>query len=144
MEQEHFNEYYIHQDVVEVDMLPLLRANSDRIISFLAETSLAKEREYTEKLMYKLKMLIKYRGAFRKLQQREASVLLLLERAFYEKQIQKIKTDIAAVESQLEYASFDKLLKEHQQYSEKLFRKCLYQTHNELSDGGFTKKNFKA
>lgn len=144
LEQEHFNEYYIHQDVVEVDMLPLLRANSDRIISFLAETSLAKEREYTEKLMYKLKMLIKYRGAFRKLQQREASVLLLLERAFYEKQIQKIKTDIAAVESQLECASFDKLLEEHQQYSEKLFRKCVYQTHNELSDGGFTKKNFKA
>ena len=41
LEQEHFNEYYIRQNVAEVEKLPLLRANSDRIISFLAETSLA-------------------------------------------------------------------------------------------------------
>lgn len=34
LEQEHFNEYYIRQNVAEVEKLPLLRANSDRIISF--------------------------------------------------------------------------------------------------------------
>lgn len=144
LEQEHFNEYYSRQDVVEIGKLPMLRANSDRIISFLAETSLAKEREYTEKLKYKLKMLFKYRGAFRKLQQQETSVLLLLERAFYQKQIQKLENDIASLESQLASASFDTLLEQHQQYSEKLFRKCLYQSHSGLTDGGFTKKNFKA
>ena len=82
LEQEHFNEYYSRQDVVEIGKLPMLRANSDRIISFLAETSLAKEREYNEKLIYKLKMFLKYRGAFRKLQQQETSVLLLLEQSF--------------------------------------------------------------
>lgn len=49
LEQEHFSEYYSRQDVVEMEKLPLLKANSERIISFLAETSLAKEREYTEK-----------------------------------------------------------------------------------------------
>lgn len=116
---------------------------SDRIISFLAETSLAKEREYTEKLMYKLRMFIKYKGAFRKLQQQEASVLLLLERAFYQKQIQKLENDVASLEGQLHGASFDTLLEQHQQVSEKLFRKCLYQSHRERTDGGFTKKNFK-
>ena len=67
--------------------------------------------------MYKLKMLIKYRGTFRRLQQRETSILLLLERAFYQNQIQKIENDIAAVESQLEGASFDELLEEHQPVS---------------------------
>ena len=144
LEQEHFNEYYSRQDVVEIGKLPMLRANSDRIISFLAETSLAKEREYTEKLMYRLKMFIKYRGAFRKLQQQETSVLLLLERAFYQKQIQKLEKAIAVVESQLDGASFDTLLEQHQQYSEKLFRKCLYESHSILPKGGFTKKNFKA
>ena len=143
LEQEHFNEYYSRQDVVEIEKLPLLRANSDRIISFLAETSLAKEREYTEKLMYKLRMFIKYKGAFRKLQQQEASVLLLLERAFYQKQIQKLENDVASLEGQLHGASFDTLLEQHQQVSEKLFRKCLYQSHRERTDGGFTKKNFK-
>lgn len=144
LEQEHFNEYYIRQNVAEVEKLPLLRANSDRIISFLAETSLAKEQEYSEKLIYKVKMLIKYRGSFRSLKRHEASVLLQLERAFYQKQIQKIKDEIAETESKLEHASFDKLLEEHQNYSEKLFRKCLYQSHSKLSAGDFTKKNFKS
>lgn len=143
LEQEHFNEYYNRQNVVEIEKLPLLRANSDRIISFLAETSLAKEHGYTEKLMYKLKMFIKYRGTFRKLQQQEVSVLLLLERAFYQKQIQKLENDIASLESQLNDASFDTLLEQHQQISEKLFRKCLYKSHSEQTDNGFTKKNFK-
>ena len=40
-------------------------------------------------------------------------------------------------------ASFDALLEQHQQVSEKLFRKCLYQSHREQTDNGFTKKNFK-
>lgn len=144
LEQEHFNEYYSRQDVMEIGKLPMLRANSDRIITFLAETSLAKEREYTEKLMYRLKMFIKYRGAFRKLQQKETSVLLSLERAFYQKQIEKLENDVASLENQLSSASFDALLEQHQQVSEKLFRKCLYQSHSGLNDNGFTKKNFKA
>ena len=93
--------------------------------------------------MYKLKMFIKYRGAFRKLQQQEASVLLLLERAFYQKQIQKLENDVASLEGQLNGASFDALLEQHQQVSEKLFRKCLYQSQSERTAGGFTKKNFK-
>lgn len=93
--------------------------------------------------MYKLRMFIKYKGAFRKLQQQEASVLLLLERAFYQKQIQKLENDVASLEGQLHGASFDTLLEQHQQVSEKLFRKCLYQSHRERTDGGFTKKNFK-
>ena len=144
LEQEHFNEYYSRQNVVEIEKLPLLRANSDRIISFLAETSLAKEREYTEKLMYKLRMLIKYRGAFRKLQRQEASVLLLLERVFYQKQIQKLENDVESLEDQLNGTSFDALLEQHQHVSEKLFRKCLYQSHGGRTAGSFTKKNFKA
>ena len=144
LEQEHFNEYYSRQDVAKIGKLPILRANSDRIISFLAETSLAKEREYTEKLMYRLKMLIKYRGAFRKLQQQGTSVVLLLERAFYQNQIQKLEKEVAALESQLDGASFDALLEQHQRYSEKLFRKCLYESHSVLPKSSFTKKNFKA
>lgn len=143
LEQKHFNEYYSRQDVVEIEKLPLLSANSDRIISFLAETSLAKEREYTEKLTYKLKMLFKYRSSFRKLQQQESSILLLLERTFYQKQIQMLKNDVASLKNQLDSASFDTLLEQHQRYSEKLFRKCLYQSHSKQTDGGFTKKNFK-
>ena len=144
LEQEHFEEYYSRQDVVEIHKLPMLKANADRIISFLAETSLAKERDYTQKFLYRLKMLLKYRGAFRQYQQQETSVLLVLERTFYRQQIRKLENEVVALENQLADASFDKLLEQHQQYSEKLFRKCLYQSHNALPKKNFTKKNFKA
>ena len=40
--------------------------------------------------------------------------------------------------------SFDALLEQHQHVSEKLFRKCLYQSHGGRTAGSFTKKNFKA
>lgn len=144
LEQEHFNEYYNRQDVVEISKLPMLRANSDRIISFLAETSLAKEQGYSDKLIYKLKMFLKYGIVFRKLQQQEASVLLRLERQFYHRQIQKLENDIASLEKRLNGASFDKLMEQHQQFSEKLFRKCLYQRYSRLTNDVFTKKNYKA
>lgn len=144
LEQEHFNEYYSHQNVIKIEKSLLSKVSSNRIISFLVETSLAKEREYTKKLIYKLRMFIKYRGAFRKLQRQEASALLLLEQAFYQKQIQKLENDVASLEGQLNDASFEALLEQHQQVSEKLFRKCLYQSHSKQSNNHFTKKNFKA
>lgn len=45
LEQEHFENYYVRQDVEESVQLPLLNANPDKIISFLAETTLAQERQ---------------------------------------------------------------------------------------------------
>jgi len=144
LEQEHFEEYYARQDVEEIGKLPLFKATPDRIISFLAETSLAKERNQSNRLLYKLKLLFKY-GVFdhKKLQQQELSILLSLQREFYRQQTLKLESEIAVLESKLDCASFDKLLKKHQQYSEKLFRKWLYQSHNGLPEPDFTRKSFK-
>lgn len=144
LEQEHFEEYYARQDVEKIDKLPLFKATPNRIISFLAETSLAKERNQSNRLLYKLKLLFKY-GVFnhKKLQQQELPILLSLQRKFYRQQIQNLEGEIADLESQLDSASFDALLEKHQQYSEKLFRKCLYQSHNRLPEPDFTRKSFK-
>ncbi len=145
LEQEHFEEYYSRQNVEEISRLPLFRATPERIISFLAETSLARELRISNKLIYKLKLLFKY-GVFdyKKLQQQEVSVLLLLQREFYCRQIQQLENEIANLEKVLSSASFNVLLEQHQQYSEKLFRKYLYQSYNELMPLNFTRKNFKA
>jgi len=145
LEQEHFEEYYARQDVEEIGKLPLFKATPDRIISFLAETSLAKERNQSSRFLYKLKLLFKY-GVFdyKKLQQQELPILLSLQREFYRQQTRKLERELAALESQLDNASFDALLEQHQQYSERLFRKCLYQSHNGLPEPDFTKKSFKA
>ncbi|MFT3983816.1 MAG: AAA domain-containing protein [Lachnospiraceae bacterium] len=144
LEQAHFEEYYARQEVEEIVMLPLFKATPERIISFLAETSLAKELHQSSKLLYKLKLLFKY-GVFdyRKLQQQELSILLSLQREFYRQRIKELESEIVTLKSKLDGASFDVLLDKHQQHSEKLFRKCLYQSHSKLKAPDFTKKSFK-
>lgn len=144
LEQEHFKEYYDRQEVDEITKLPLFKATPDRIISFLVETSLIKEIKQYNKFLFKLKLLFKY-GVFdyKKLQEQEASILLLLQQEFYRQQIQMLENEISTLENKLEGSSFGVLLEEHKQFSEKLFRKYLYQSHNKVKEPDFTKKSFK-
>ena len=144
LEQEHFEEYYARQDVQKISRLPLFKATPDRIISFLVETSFAKENNQSNKLLYKLKLLFKY-GVFdhKRLHQNELTILLLLQRKFYAKQILKLESEIHTLESQLINASFDDLISQHKQYSEELFRKYLYKKYNGQQMPDFTKKNYK-
>lgn len=144
LEQQHFEEYFVQQDIEEIAKLPLLKATPARIISFLAETTLAKEFNQPTTVLYKLRLLFKY-GIFdyRKLQQQELSVLLSLQREFYRQQVLQLEREKAALENKLEKASFDELLDEHKRTSEKLFRKLLYPKYSGHSEPSFTRKNFK-
>lgn len=145
LEQEHFENYYARQEVGEIVRLPLLNANPDKIISFLAETTLAQERGQSDKIFYKLKLLIKY-GIWNQkiLRQHEVSILLGLQKEFYKKQIISLEKEIACCDQQLEGACFEELMDEHQQISEKFFRKCLNESHGNLKQPDFSKRNFKA
>ena len=144
LEQEHFEIYYDRQAVEEIVKLPLLKANPDRIISFLAETALAKEQQQSDQLFYKLKLLIKY-GIWNQkmLRQHEVSILLRLQKEFYKKQIIRLEKEITNYNHQLEGACFEELMNDHQQLSEKFFRKCLNESHGEMEPPNFSKKNFK-
>lgn len=144
LEQEHFEQYYVRQEIEEISKLPLFKATPERIVSFLAETSLAKERNYSNKFLFKLKLLFKY-GVFnhKMLKSQELSMLLSLQRAFYRQQIRRLESKIETLDTKLSNSSFHELIEKHQQYSEKLFRKCLYQSHSELSKPDFTRMNFK-
>ncbi|EMS72274.1 AAA domain-containing protein [Ruminiclostridium cellobioparum] len=144
LEQEHFEIYYAKQDVEKINKLPLFKATPDRIISFLAETSFAKENNQSSRILFKLKLLLKY-GVFdhKKLQSNELSILLLLQKEFYIKQIFMLQKEIDALENQLNTSSFEKLISEHKKYSEKLFRKYLYQRFNNQHIPDFTKRNYK-
>ena len=144
LEQEHFETYYNAQDRIEIEKLPLLKASPQRIMEFLAETTIAKELERDQKILHKLKLLIKYRiWPNKELQKQEAAVLLGLQRLFYDKQIEQIKQQIAALEQKLQDAHFDELLATHQQYSEAMFRVSLHQSYQSIPAPNFTKKDFK-
>lgn len=144
LEQEHFEVYFSQQNIEEIGRFPLFQANTERIISFLAETTLVKERQEFDTIFYKLKLLFKY-GIFnqKKLKQHEASVLLRLQKVFYQKQIANLEDEIAILNRQLAGEQFEVLLKEHRELSEQIFRKSIYQTHSKSGKTNFTRKNFK-
>lgn len=144
LEQKHFEVYFARQDAEEIGRFPLFQANTEKIISFLAETSLAKEQQKDKTIFYKLKLLFKYKVFNqKKLRHHEVSVLLRLQRAFYQKQIDNLENEIADLNQQLEGAHFRDLFERHRKLSEKIFRKYIYQTHSNIEKPDFTKKNYK-
>ena len=144
LEQEHFEVYFTQQNIEEIEKFPLFQANTERIISFLAETSFVKEQQKSDTILYKLKLLFKY-GIFnqKKLRQHEASVLLRLQKVFYQKQIASLENEITKLNRQLEGEQFEVLLNEHRRLSERIFCKSIYQTHSKSDTPNFTRKNFK-
>lgn len=143
LEQEYFESYYIKQDINAIQQLPLFYKNPDKILSFLADTSIAKEYNQTKKLLYKLKLIFKY-GIFnfKKLDQEETALLLTLQRNFYKIQVENLEEQISALTNELQNSSFNSLLEKLQQLSEKVFQKYLFQSHGDLKIPNFTKKDY--
>jgi len=144
LEQEYFEKYYAKKEIEESIKLPLFCKTPNKIISFLAETAMAKEYKRYQKGIYKFKMLIKY-GVFdvKKLEREEIDVVLKIQRRFYQLQIKELENKIKSLNKQLEGASFEKLMEEYQKYSEGAFRKSIYMSHQKNENSNFTYKNYK-
>lgn len=145
LEQEHFESYYSKQDLDSIHRLPRFYNNPDKILSFLAETSIARKYERTNKIIYKLRLIFKY-GIFdfKKLNHEETALLLILQRNFYKIQIENFENQIETLTRELQNFSYDTLLKELQQLSEKVFQIYLYQSHKDMPKPVFTQKNYKS
>ncbi|MCM1495962.1 MAG: AAA domain-containing protein [Bacteroides sp.] len=144
LEQKHFESYYSKQDLDSIHRLPRFYNNPDKILSFLAETSIARKYEQTNKIIYKLKLFFKY-GIFdfKKLNQEETALLLNLQKNFYKIQIENFENQINILTSELQNFSYDALLKELQQLSEKVFQIYLYQSHKDMPKPIFSQENYK-
>lgn len=144
LEAEHFETYFSQQNVEEIAKLPLLCRTPDKILSFMAETSVAKEFQQTKKLLYRIKLLIKY-GIFdlKKLKQQDASLFLTMQKRYYQLQIQQLEQQILDMSRQLEQSSFVELKGRHQEMSAKLFHKYLSRCYRHSIKPDFTKKDYK-
>lgn len=144
LEEEHFEAYFDRQEVEEISKLPLLCRTPERILSFLAESSVAEEYQQTKKLLYRIKLLFKF-GIFdiEKLDQQETSLLLTMQRKYYKLQIQRLENRVEKLNRKLEKNSFEDLKREQQEASEKLFRKYLYKRYYRSCSPAFTKRNYK-
>lgn len=144
LEQQYFEKYFESQKVEKLVSLPLFCKFPNRLISFIADTTVAAEYGISEKFSFKLKLLFKY-GIFdlKKLNQDEETLLLSLQKEFYKSEIQSVEKKIQFLEKQLQRVSFEELLQQHREDSEKLFRKYVFETHRQIDVSGFTKENFK-
>ncbi len=144
-EQEHYEQYYQGQNIDELIKLPFYRLTPDRIISFLAETALANELGTADSILHKLKLFFKFGlYRFREWKDHDIQIVLRLQREYYKQKLLSLDHQIASVEEKLSSESFDTLLKEHQSYSEKIFRKKLYESHWQIGKPNYTIQNYKA
>jgi len=130
LEQEYFEIFYTRQHVEEVGKLSFYRLTPEKILSFLLEHRMAVERGKAETILHKLKLFVRHGfTALKRMQNQSSDVLLSFQRKYYELKVEQLNRKIAELQNKLASHSFEPLLKEHQQLSEKLFRHKLRQKY---------------
>ncbi|MBQ0923475.1 AAA domain-containing protein [Saccharopolyspora endophytica] len=124
LEFEHF-ERHLHDDLPDLENLPLLRRSSDRILDYLAESDLQHEG-LRPGLLRRIGNYFRF-GPTSDLDPGDTDLVLALQRAYYRKRIGELESELDRLDSELEGAKFNDLAEEHQRLStEKL--------HAELGD----------
>lgn len=130
LEQEHFEIFYTRKNVEEVGKLSFYRLTSEKILSFLLEHRMAVERGKAETILHKFKLVFRHGfTALKRMQNQGSDVLLSFQQKYYELKVEQLNRKIADLQNALALHSFEPLLKEHQQLSEKLFRHKLHQKY---------------
>ena len=143
-EQKHFEQYYQNLNLDELTKLPFYKLNSDRIIAFLAENTLAKELGTTDTLVHKIKLFFKY-GVYqyRYFKDHDIQIVLRLQREYYKLKLLMLNRQINQIETVLARASFDELRDMHQAYSVRIFRKKLIDAYADMGHPDFKIENYK-
>lgn len=144
VESKHFNLYYEAQTVEKNIKFRFYRKTPERIISFLADRQLAKTEQKVENWLYKLKLLFKYGFiSFKELKENEMSIILALQKQYYDLKIANLNQQKHKLEKELASADFEELLEEHKKYSTILFKQKLYAKYHKLKPAGFTGSDYK-
>ncbi len=123
LELGHFERHLRRDTQPDLAALPLLRRSSERILEYLAETEVRKDRPRPG-LVRRVRQYVRF-GSLRGLDPADTAVLLELQRAFYVKRIAELDAGIQEREAELRAADFDRLVAEHQQLSVHALRVAL-------------------
>ncbi|WP_123042982.1 AAA domain-containing protein [Cohnella candidum] len=144
LEQEHFEVYFVKQEIEQIRRLSFYRQTPDKILNFLVDNHIASERNRTNSILHKLKLLIRYGiKDFNRLKNKEIDLLLNFQRKYYQLKIEQLTEQIEGLKKKLDQGSFEMLIKMHQQYSEQLFRHKLYEKYNGREQIQTNEKNYK-
>ncbi|MPM14183.1 ATP-dependent RecD-like DNA helicase [bioreactor metagenome] len=145
VESKHFNIYYEAQEIEKNIKFRFYRKTPERIISFFADRQLAKTEQKVENWLYKLKLLFKYGFiSFKELKKNEMSIILTLQKQYYDLKIANLNQRKNKLEKELESADFEELLEEHKKYSTILFKQKLYTKYHKLKPAGFTASDYRS
>lgn len=144
LEQQHFEHYYNKQNIEEIKRLSFYRQTPNRIISFLADNHLARERNKSNTIMNKVKLFLKYGYTdFKSLKDNEMDVILDLQRKYYVLKIKSLEKKKAALQDELDQGRFDDVLKQHEEYSAVLFRHKLHKKYHEKKSMALDSRSYK-
>lgn len=133
LEQKHFENYYAKQDIEPLEKLSFYRETPERMLEFMKDSHLAVRKGKENGLLYKFKLFVKHGFTELKyLKEQGADVILNVQRKFYILRIKELSGRIDQIEQELQSASYQPLLKEHQHCSAQIFRHKLYEKYRNL------------
>lgn len=130
LESRHFKHYLAGHEVRNLYGVELINLGSQRILDYLAETQLRNETpNLALRWMRRLKEIVKY-GLIKNIDSTDTSVVLSLQRAYYDQKIMELEEGVSALEHEIESANLSDLVSLQQNLSISLFQKGL---HNRYS-----------
>ena len=131
LEQKYFEEYYKKQDIDKIEELSFYHKTNDRILEFLLDIQLLCEDKVRFEWLHKIKLVLKYGiKNLKQLDEHLVDIILQLQKEYYEKKIESLDKEFINIEQELKIHNLEKLQKEHQEISEKIFKSRLYKRYN--------------
>jgi very-short-patch-repair endonuclease len=119
LEQEHFQQHLARHDPAPVGDLPLMRQSPERILRFIAETSL--DPDARPGFVTRLRRYLAY-GSLRGVDPQDGDTLLQLQAAFYRQAVRELEEQVARLDARLAAADLEAISDEYQNLSLVAFR----------------------
>lgn len=143
LEQKHFEEYYLKQNIQTSFELPRFVKNSDSLMWFMVENTHQSKMRKKKGFLFKLRMFLKYGFVeFKKINTDEINLILSYQRAYYKFKIFELKNEISQIDEKLVGKNYSNLLWEYKKYSKILFQNKLNKKFNQEKTL-FTINNYK-
>lgn len=144
LEQQYFDVFFAKQCLQELKRIPAYARSSGKLVGYLANIMLEKRLSSRSQFLHKLKMLIKYREyRFGAPKTDEINTTLQLQKQFYHLKIAELNNECRTLSENLKKYSFKQLQDEHQQISERIFKKKLFTSHGSLKKAEFSDSTYK-
>ena len=130
LEFRHFTRYMEGHEVADLDGVPLLGRDPDRILDFLVETQLIETRPaWPLRWARRLRWLMKY-GRLKGADPNDSAVVLKLQRAYYEQRISELIRQATRLEQKLARADLPGMTTRQRELSLKHFRAGLRERYS--------------